>query len=95
MIMDGFQNCLTGRKLLALHSILYISKQLVVQRGQVQTVRWMGENLPAILLNPHHAKMSSVRPYVIVLQDDLFSSLDICHKWHTEASEVSEGCVQH
>jgi hypothetical protein len=41
------------------------------QGCQFQTVEWMGEKLPAVLLNPLHIKISRVRPCTVILQDDL------------------------
>jgi hypothetical protein len=48
-----------------------------------------GENLPAVLLNPVHAQISGVVPYVVVTA--FVSSWDICHAMHEEASGASEG----
>jgi hypothetical protein len=41
------------------------------QGCQFQTVGWMGKKLPAVLLNPIHAEISSVRSGTVVLQDNL------------------------
>jgi hypothetical protein len=58
---DSFLDWLIGCIVVVLHLILCEPKQMVV--------KWMGEKLPAVLLNP---SMSSEGPHIVVLQDDLF-----------------------
>jgi len=57
----------------ALHMILHKTKEMVIGRCQIRTVRRVRENFPPHVLSFFQGQNGSVRPSVIVLQDDLSS----------------------
>jgi hypothetical protein len=67
-----FLEYLVGYIVWASNLILYKPEQIAVQGGQVQTVGWMGEKFPAVLLHPLYTQMNSVKLCAVVLQDYFF-----------------------
>jgi hypothetical protein len=73
MTVDGLLDSLTGCIVLVSHLIRYEPQQMVVQWGLGPYSRgWNGDKFAAILLKPFHARISTVRLCIAVLQNDLF-----------------------
>jgi len=71
--MHSCLECFVRLVMLASHLILHKTKEMVIGGRQIRTVRRVRENFPRHVLNFFQGQMSSVRPSVIVLQDDLSS----------------------
>jgi hypothetical protein len=85
----GFLNCLVSPVVVTSQLIFQGPEQVVVRGDQIRTVGWMGEQLPAVLLNCLQGQMCSVRPRVVTLKDE-FSSYDVFQEAHDEVCSASE-----
>jgi len=68
----SFLDCLVSLIEVTSQVIFQGPEQVVVREGQIQTVEWMGEQFPAILLNCLQGQTCSVRPHLVMLKDDSF-----------------------